>query len=101
MKQARLIQNIAVRQEVKNNLDMNIKHATALLETAIRNRTPVRTGTLKSSIAGRRTGWAKGEVATKTDYAEYVEYGTSRFSARAMFRTGASDIEKRGLGIFK
>jgi len=97
----KLIKNEAVRKEVKAKLDQDIRKVTALLETAVRNRTPVKTGLLKSSIAGRRTGWATGEVATLTEYAEFVEYGTSRFSARAMFRRGASDIEKRGLSVFK
>jgi len=97
----KLIKNEAVRQAVKNDLDKDIRKVTALLETSIRNRTPVKTGNLKAHIDGRRTGWAKGEVATNVEYAEYVEYGTSRFSARAMFRRGASDIKKRGLSVFK
>lgn len=97
----KLIKNEAVRAEVKRNLDNDIRKVIALTETAIRNRTPVRTGNLKAHIDGRRTGWARGEVATNVEYAEYVEYGTSRFSARAMFRRGASDIEKRGLDVFK
>ena len=97
----KLIKNEAVRQAVKNDLDKDIRKVTALLETSIRNRTPVKTGNLKAHIDGRRTGWAKGEVATNVEYAEYVEYGTSRFSARAMFRRGASDVEKRGMSVFK
>lgn len=97
----KLIKNEAVRKEVKDKLDKDIKKVIGLTETAIRNRTPVKTGNLKAHIDGRRTGWARGEVATNVEYAEYVEYGTSRFSARAMFRRGASDIEKRGLAVFK
>ena len=97
----KFIKNLATRQEIAVKLDKNIGIAIVLLETSIKNRTPVKIGNLQGSMTGRRTGWAKGEVATKTDYAEYVEYGTSRFSARSMFRTGASDIEKRGLDIFK
>lgn len=97
----KLIKNLAVRKEIADNLDKGILKVTALLETAIRNRTPVRTGNLKAHIDGRRTGWARGEVATNVEYAEYVEYGTSKFSPRAMFRLGASDIEKKGLAVFK
>lgn len=97
----KFIKNEVVRKEVKTKLDQDIRKVTALLETAIRNRTPVKTGNLKAHIDGRRTGWATGEVATNVEYAEYVEYGTTRFSARAMFRRGASDVEKRGLSVFK
>jgi hypothetical protein len=93
--------NLAVREEVRKDLDKDIKKVIPLTETAIRKRTPVRTGTLKGSITGRPTGWAKGEVATNIEYAEFVEYGTSKFSARAMFRKGANDIEKRGMAVFK
>ena len=96
----KFIQNLAVRQGVVNEMDNNIKKATAELETAIRNRTPVRTGNLKAHIDGRMVGFAKGEVATNVEYAEYVEYGTSRMSPRAMFRRGANDVEKKGLKIF-
>ena len=73
----KLIKNEAVRKEVKAKLDKDIRKVTALLETAVRNRTPVKTGLLKSSIAGRRTGWATGEVATKTEYACVFDAQTS------------------------
>lgn len=97
----KFVQNLAVRQEVHDKLGRDIEHATAELETAIRNRTPVKTGNLKGHIDGRKVGWARGEVATNVEYAEYVEYGTTRFSPRAMFRQGASDVEKKGISIFK
>jgi len=97
----KLIKNLAVRKEILDSLDNGIKKVIALTETAIRNRTPVKTGNLKAHIDGRRTGWAKGEVATNVEYAEFVEYGTSKFSPRSMFRLGASDIEKKGLAVFK
>jgi len=97
----KFIKNLAVRQEILQEMDDNIGLAIAQLETAVRNRTPVRTGNLKAHIDGRRTGWARGEVATNVEYAEYVEYGTSRFSPRAMFRIGASDVEKKGVRYFR
>jgi len=97
----KLIKNLAVRKEITDSLDKGIIKVIALTETAIRNRTPVKTGNLKAHIDGRRTGWARGEVATNVEYAEFVEYGTSKFSPRAMFRLGASDIEKKGLAVFK
>jgi HK97 gp10 family phage protein len=97
---AKFIQNLAVRKEINKDLDKDIGKLTAEIETAIRNRTPVRTGNLKAHIDGRKTGYAKGEVATNVEYAEHVEYGTSRMSPRAMFRKGASDVEKKGLAIF-
>lgn len=82
-------------------MDENItRKAIPLLESAIKARTPVKTGNLQGSMTGRRTGWAKGEVATNVPYAEYVEYGTSKMAPRAMMRKGANDLEQRGVGIF-
>ena len=98
---AKFIKNLATRQEIATKLDADIGKAVALLETAIANRTPVRTGNLKGSMTGRKTGWAKGEVATNVPYAEYVEFGTVKMSPRAMMRQGANALEKRTVGILK
>ena len=92
--------NIATREEIRVKLDKDIGTAVALLETSIKNRTPVKTGNLKGSMTGRKTGWAKGEVATNVPYAEYLEYGTVKMSPRAMMRKGANDLEQRGVDIF-
>jgi len=98
----KFVKNMATRKEVDDLKDYRInKVAVPLLETCIKNRTPVKTGNLKGSMTGRRTGWAKGEVATAVPYAEYVEYGTVKMSPRAMMRQGANDLEQRGVGIFK
>ena len=96
-----LKKNLAVRKEVELKMDADIKKVIPLLETAIRNRTPVKTGNLKGGIVGRPTGFARGEVATNVPYAEYVEYGTVKMGPRAMFRQGANDIEQRGMDVFK
>ena len=94
--------NMATRQEIERDIDQDMSNiAIPLLETAIKVRTPVDTGNLQGSMTGRRTGWAKGEVATSVPYAEYLEYGTVKMSPRAMMRQGANDLEKRGVGIFK
>lgn len=93
---------MAVRQELLDKIDSDIVNkAVPLLETAIKVRTPVKTGNLQGSMTGRRTGWASGEVATAVPYAEYLEYGTVHMSPRAMMRQGANDLEKRGVDIFK
>jgi len=98
----KLIKNIATRQAIRRKMDTDINNiAVPLLETAIKVRTPVDTGTLQGSMTGRRTGWAKGEVATNVPYAEYLEYGTAKMAPRAMMRQGANDLEKRGVSIFK
>lgn len=98
----RFVKNMATRKEVDNlNEDRIDKIALPLLETAIKVRTPVKTGNLRASMTKRKTGFAMGEVATAVPYAEYVEYGTVKMSPRAMMRRGASDLEKRGVGIFK
>lgn len=97
---AKFVKNMAVRKEITVDLDRNISTAVALLETAIKVRTPVKTGNLQGSMTGRKTGWAKGEVATNVPYAVHLEYGTVKMSPRAMMRLGAEDLAKRGVGIF-
>lgn len=98
----KFVKNLTTRQEIVDKLDRDINQtAVPLLETAIKVRTPVKTGNLQGSMTGRKTGWAKGEVATNVPYAEFVEYGTKFMAPRAMMRQGANDLENRGVDIFK
>lgn len=56
------------------------KGAEAVAENA-RNICPVDTGTLKNSIAVAYEG-GRAEISANTDYAAYVEFGTSKMSAQ-------------------
>lgn len=71
-----------------------LKDAAEMLATNIGKNTPVLTGNLRSQI--RPTGVVNRSgtnystaVETQVEYAPYVEYGTSKMKARAMFRRGA------------
>lgn len=113
----KFIKQESARSQVIEDHDRLInKVAVPMLETFIKNRTPVRTGNLKASMTGRKTGFAQGEVATSVPYAEFVEFGIGSqtdspkgsrhpkwkgFSPRAMMRKGAQDLVNLGVSIFK
>jgi HK97 gp10 family phage protein len=96
-----LKKNLASRKEVYAEIDKNLGKILILLESAIKKRTPVMTGNLQGSMTARKTGWAKGEVATAVPYAEFVEFGTARMAPRAMMRKGADDLQKSGVISFR
>lgn len=54
------------------------------LVTGARQRAPVRTGELRDSIH-KEGGGSAATVVASAPYAKYVEYGTSRMSARPFF----------------
>ena len=68
-----------------------------LAATKVREKTPVRTGNLKSSI--KSTGQVeqtkkdkyKISINASARYAPFVEFGTSKMSPRAMFRKTFSE----------
>lgn len=99
----RFVKNERVRQQATVELDKDLKKIAALTETAIKNRTPVKTGRLRNSFVAREVGFLDYEVATAVKYASYVEYGNSvfnvNFTARSMMRRGAADIKKGGLRL--
>jgi HK97 gp10 family phage protein len=66
------------------------------LETAVKQNTPVLTGRLKASIEARKLGVLEGEVKTNVEYSQFVEFGTTKMSPRAMFRKGANAVEQLG-----
>lgn len=95
------IKKAGVDRRIAVALDKDLGDIALLTETAIKNRTPVVTGRLKASMVARKEDFLKYEVATNVEYAPYVEYGTSRFSGRAMMRRGAADIKKGGARLLK
>lgn len=77
--------------------DMAISKMALIFEAEIKRFTPTVSGNLKSSIAGTRTGVAEAQIGTNVDYAGFVEFGTSRFAPRAMFRKGAASAKTKAL----
>lgn len=53
---------------------------------------PVDTGQLRASIYGRTESELSGRVFTGTDYAEYVEYGTTRAAAQPFLLPAAETV---------
>jgi len=73
--------------------------SVADFEKEVKIRTPVDTGRLRNSIhieSIKTEGdmW-EGEVGTDVEYASFVEYGTSKMAARAMFRQGKLIVASR------
>lgn len=82
------LEKISSDRKVAEFIDNQMTPLSGLLETEVKRDTPVLTGNLQSSIIGKKTGFMQAEVGTNVKYARYVEYGTSRFQPRAMFRKG-------------
>lgn len=91
----------AVKANIREALDADLADAALLMETRIAELTPVVTGRLKGSIIMRKLGALKYEVATNVEYAAPVEFGTSKFAGRAMFRKGAAKVEADQSKLFR
>lgn len=81
-------------RKIAGFIDEQMTPLAGLLETEVKRETPVLTGNLRSSIIGKKVGFMEAEVGTNANYARYVEYGTSRFEPRAMFRKGVVSFKK-------
>jgi len=90
-----------IEKKVIEAFDKDLRDISLLTETAIKNRTPVVTGRLESSMTSRKKEKLDYEVATDVNYALYVEFGTSRFSGRAMMRRGAEDVKRKGKSLLR
>jgi len=78
--------------------------AALSLEREAKSLSPVDTGRLRSSITHSISGdpiplWAK--VGTNVEYAEYVEYGTSKWSGKAFMRPALEKLKGRIDGLLK
>jgi len=97
----KFIRKLNPDEELLRRLDADLGNIALMTETEIKNLTPVVTGRLKGSMVARRIKLLDHEVATNVEYAPYVEYGTSRFGARAMMRRGAAAVEAYGTSLLK
>jgi len=76
-----------------------------LVATKVREETPVVTGRLRESIKStgrieRKRGKFNIKVTTPVTYAPHVEFGTSKFTPRAMFRKGINENKDLFLQTF-
>jgi hypothetical protein len=81
--------------------DAEVPKLALMLESEVKALTPVRTGRLKNSMTGERSGFLQGRVFTRVVYAVFVEFGTARMAPRAMMRRGADAFLPKGLEYLK
>ena len=67
--------------KVTARAEMVVKKVALDIEATAKTIVPVDTGNLKNSIGSEVDGLS-AEVSATTDYADYVEYGTSRMHAQ-------------------
>lgn len=64
-----------------NETEKAVQETLFEIETHTKLNAPVDTGLLRSSYQSELTGRGEGAVFTNTEYAEHVEFGTSRMPA--------------------
>ena len=70
-----------ISAEMERKASAVVSKTVADIKANAQGRVPVDTGALKNSISSRAEALS-GEVFTGMEYAEYVEYGTSRMAGR-------------------
>jgi HK97 gp10 family phage protein len=78
------------RQAQRDGLDAGAR----VVETYAKTLVPVDTGTLKNSIQVDEVTDRMAEIAPHTDYAEHVEFGTSRMAAQPYMRPALDEHER-------
>lgn len=73
------------QEDVLEGLQKNIENAALLLERNAKQNCPVDTGKLRASIT-TEVGKLEAEVGTNVEYAQCVEFGTSKQSAKPFMR---------------
>ena len=61
----------------------------------------VDTGRFMSSVRGGKTGFLTAEVNSNVEYAQYLEYGTSRMGARRHFNNTKNRVQPQVINILK
>ena len=73
------------QEDVLKGLQKNIEKAALTLERQAKQNCPVDTGKLRASIT-TEVGKLEAEVGTNVEYAQCVEFGTSKQSAKPFMR---------------
>lgn len=93
----KFVQKIKVDYKTAELVDKEMPALALMFESEAKTRTPVRTGRLKSEMAGKRTGFLRAELRNNVEYAPYVEFGTARMAPRAMIRNAAAAMKEKGM----
>ena len=70
-----------------------VSKATFDVEAEAKTVVPVDTGNLKNSITANLVKPLEGVVSTGVEYAEYVEYGTSKMAAQPYMTPAAETVK--------
>jgi HK97 gp10 family phage protein len=81
-----------ISAQVQEKAIQAVQKAARDIEAHAKTVVPVRTGNLKNSILAEQESDLVWHVAPHTDYAIYVEYGTSRMGARPYMRPAAEKV---------
>ena len=92
----RFTRKIDANKRVAEIVDGEMPALGLMFEARAKERTPVITGNLKSKMVGRRSGYLTAELVNNAEYAEFVEFGTSRMEPRGMIRNAAEVMKKDG-----
>ena len=90
-----------IERSIALAMDKDLADIALETEAEIKDRTPTDTGDLKNSMVARKNKFLDYEVATNLEYAPFIEYGTSRMSARAMMRRGAAAVTTKGVLLLR
>lgn len=74
-----------VLRKLKDNKKLALEAAAVFVKSDAKNRSPVDTGNLRSSIDHRIAG-EQAQVGATAEYAPYVELGTSKQRAKPYLR---------------
>ena len=86
----------AISAQLRPLVADEVKRATLDIEARAKARTPVRTGTLRRSIASVfENGGLTGRVGPSVLYGKFVEFGTRRMGARPFMRPAAEAVLPR------
>ena len=86
----------AISAQLRPLVADEVKRATFDIEARAKARTPVRTGTLRRSIASVfENGGLTGRVGPSVLYGKFVEFGTRRMGARPFMRPAAEAVLPR------
>lgn len=86
----------AISAQLRPLVANEVKKAVFDIEARAKARTPVRTGTLRRSIASVfENGGLTGKVGPSVFYGKFVEFGTRRMGARPFMRPAAEAVLPR------
>ncbi len=90
-------------KEIHTKLKVALVEASKVLQQEVKTNAPVATGALEESIDINtdKIETLTTRVGTDIDYADYVEFGTSRQAANPYFRSAIRSAKRNMLDKFK